>query len=728
MRVTLRILSAGAFASLAIALPGQAQSFTNGSAQIPSGSGSGNNSATENVDFNDIDGDGDFDAWFADGGDFGDDRDRLWINQGGLQGGTIGTFVDDTSARLPNVQDTSRDVDFVDIDLDGDADAYVSNTSTDTQQSNRFFINQGGLQAGTAGFFVEETNTRWVNLGQNNGSTTHSSIPASLVLGTGGFIDFSCDCVFGDLDNDGDPDLVHSTYGGVFGGLDPSRIFLNDGAGFFEEFNPSGVQLTGPNIPDGTPALWANGTQQNLHTAFNGTMADIADRPLGAEIGDINGDFDLDIQMGARNSQPRLFNNRLEQNGGVLTTFIDVTFGAHAGTTSNSGNYEQEFGDMDNDNDLDLYGLNWGPTGFNDSTMVNDGAGHFSAFTVLSGSSSDDNEGEWFDYNNDGNLDLFVANFGGNDRLYENNGSPGFGLTNVTGVEFTPTNNTTALGVDSCDVDNDGDYDVMVANDNPNSDPNELWINITQVADTFSPRVFAEQADDQTGTSNPTRIRARVFDNASWKTMRHYDAVIEYSVNGGSTQFAQMIDAGGQMFTGVIPGGFVGVIDYTLSVTDEGGNEGLSSQLSFTIDATVNYCTAGTSASGCQALLSTTGSPSATAPSGFTFDANGVEGQKDGLFFFGDNGRQANPWGNSTSFNCVIPPVVRSPLLTGTGTLGQCDGAFSLDMNAVWTNQPNKNPGAGAVVQAQLWYRDPFNTANNQATSMSDAIECFVGP
>ena len=66
--------------------------------------------------------------------------------------------------------------------------------------------------------------------------------------------------------------------------------------------------------------------------------------------------------------------------------------------------------------------------------------------------------------------------------------------------------------------------------------------------------------------------------------------------------------------------------------------------------------------------------------------------------------------------------------MTGIGTIGLCDGAFSLDMNAVWTNQPAKNPGAGAVVQAQLWYRDPFNTANNQKTSLSDAIEFAVAP
>ena len=140
-----------------------------------------------------------------------------------------------------------------------------------------------------------------------------------------------------------------------------------------------------------------------------------------------------------------------------------------------------------------------------------------------------------------------------------------------------------------------------------------------------------------------------------------------------------------------------------------------------------SYCTAGTSAAGCTAQLSATGAPSASAPSGFTLQASGVEGQKDGLFFFGTSGRQANPWGSGTSYQCVVPPVVRAGLLTGAGTLGQCDGAFAQDLNALWTAKPNKNPGAGALVQAQLWYRDPQNTSN-QTTSLSDALEFAVNP
>lgn len=140
-----------------------------------------------------------------------------------------------------------------------------------------------------------------------------------------------------------------------------------------------------------------------------------------------------------------------------------------------------------------------------------------------------------------------------------------------------------------------------------------------------------------------------------------------------------------------------------------------------------SYCTAGTSASGCQATLSASGVPSAASPSGFALSAAHVEGAKGGLFFFGTGGRQANPWGNGTSYQCVVPPLTRASLLLGVGNIGLCDGSFSQDLNALWTAKPTKNPGAGGLVQAQLWYRDPLSTSN-QPTSLSDAIEFLVGP
>ena len=160
---------------------------------------------------------------------------------------------------------------------------------------------------------------------------------------------------------------------------------------------------------------------------------------------------------------------------------------------------------------------------------------------------------------------------------------------------------------------------------------------------------------------------------------------------------------------------------------------GVNRRPRLTIDFTLptsSYCTAGTSASGCRAMLSPAGTPSATLPSGFVLTVGNMEGQKSGIFFYASNGRQANPWGNGTSFQCVTPPLRRAGLLPGSGTTGACDGSFSQDLNARWCPtcpKPQHNPGAGAIVQAQCWYRDPFSTSN-VTSSLSDAIEFCVAP
>jgi hypothetical protein len=136
------------------------------------------------------------------------------------------------------------------------------------------------------------------------------------------------------------------------------------------------------------------------------------------------------------------------------------------------------------------------------------------------------------------------------------------------------------------------------------------------------------------------------------------------------------------------------------------------------------YCTAGTSASGCQASIGSLGVASASAPSGFALFVDQLEGQMDGMFYFSANGQQAAPWHGSSSFQCVVPPVVRTPLLPGSGTAGQCDGLSFIDLNALWCAtcpQPGKNPGEGAILYSQFWYRDPANTSGS-STSLSDAI------
>jgi hypothetical protein len=286
----------------------------------------------------------------------------------------------------------------------------------------------------------------------------------------------------------------------------------------------------------------------------------------------------------------------------------------------------------------------------------------------------------------------------------------------------------TGLGADSVDIDNDGDYDLMVCNDN--GAPNKLLKNASNVPDTSAPRIVLEQVAPADAMS-PVAIRAKVFDNASWDVQRYNLGVLEYTVNGGGVQSVPLVYMGGQNWRAEIPAGTTGDVDYTAKSTDQTGNTGASVTLSYSIgNGSVGYCTAGTSAAGCQATISSTGTASATASSGFSLLASSVEGQKDGLFYFGSNGRQANPWGSGTSFQCVVPPVNRAGLLAASGTVGACDGAFTQDLNALWCPtcpRPSKNPGAGALVQAQFWYRDPLNTSN-QTTSLSDAIEFSVAP
>ena len=141
----------------------------------------------------------------------------------------------------------------------------------------------------------------------------------------------------------------------------------------------------------------------------------------------------------------------------------------------------------------------------------------------------------------------------------------------------------------------------------------------------------------------------------------------------------------------------------------------------------VAYCTAGTSASGCQALLSGTGLPSATSPSGFTLRVDGVEGSVKGMLYFGWNGRQAQPWGNGSSFLCVAPPFERTGVLAAGGTSGACDGSFQLDFNAWMAANPHKAPAAGDTAYLQCWFRDPQNTSN-QPTSLSNALRASVCP
>jgi Tol biopolymer transport system component len=142
------------------------------------------------------------------------------------------------------------------------------------------------------------------------------------------------------------------------------------------------------------------------------------------------------------------------------------------------------------------------------------------------------------------------------------------------------------------------------------------------------------------------------------------------------------------------------------------------------------YCTAGTTSSGCVPSISGTGTPSASAGSGFTIAVGAVEGAKQGILFYGlDNtGFTPTPWGASSSYLCVKAPTQRTGAQNSGGSFGACNGTLSLDWNAYIASNAGAlgNPfTSGQTVYAQGWFRDP---PSPKTTNLSNALQFSVGP
>ena len=88
MKLSRRLPLLRACTALVLAPVAAAQNFVFAPDQIPQGAPA-NSSYAENIDFADVDMHGDMDAINADGSDIGDDQNRLWINMGFAQSGTI---------------------------------------------------------------------------------------------------------------------------------------------------------------------------------------------------------------------------------------------------------------------------------------------------------------------------------------------------------------------------------------------------------------------------------------------------------------------------------------------------------------------------------------------------------------------------------------------------------------------------------------------------------------
>ncbi|MDX1478772.1 MAG: VCBS repeat-containing protein, partial [Saprospiraceae bacterium] len=163
--------------------------------------------------------------------------------------------------------------------------------------------------------------------------------------------------------------------------------------------------------------------------------------------------------------------NRLYENTGNLV-MVDVTIAAGLPVDSAS-TMSVSASDYDRDGDLDLYFCNYGflpsfppPPPDTNFFYRNNGDGTFTDITGFTGT-ADSTRQSWcatfFDYNNDGWEDLYVANDRDSFRnaLYHNNADGTFtDLSALTGTDIT----IDAMNVGVGDYDNNGYLDIYVTN------------------------------------------------------------------------------------------------------------------------------------------------------------------------------------------------------------------------------------------------------------------------
>ena len=263
-----------------------------------------------------------------------------------------------------------------------------------------------------ANMFSPAGQNNW--LYRNNRNATFTRVDIGDIVQDGGTSGTS---TWGDCDNDGNLDcFVANT------GASQDFLYLGVGDGTFTKVT------TGPIVAESessTAASWA----------------------------DYDGDGLLDLFVS--HTGP----NSLFRNEG--TSFTQIITGDIV--TDNETSHGAAWADYDNDHDLDLFVAN--ANGEDNSLYRNDGGAGFTKITglpIVTGGGASCG-GSWGDYNNDGHLDLFVANASSHpdstNFLYRNNGDGSF--TRVTGG-VVANDEGRSVGSAWGDYDNDADLDLVV--------------------------------------------------------------------------------------------------------------------------------------------------------------------------------------------------------------------------------------------------------------------------
>ncbi|MFQ5824499.1 MAG: FG-GAP-like repeat-containing protein, partial [bacterium] len=405
------------------------------------------------IDAGDPDLDGDGITWQTDPDDQDPDYTRMDM---GAYYYNLSSTIRITTGDIVNDGGDSRNVSWSDYDNDGNMDLFVSNFNLPEGQNNFLYRNNGD------GSFIKITEGDIVNDG---GISSGSS--------------------WGDYDNDGDSDLFVVNFGNNF-------LYANNGDGSFTKIaegdivndgssshgaswgdydNDGDLDLFVANWNNENNFLYANNGDGTFTRITTGTIVNDGGNSTGCIWGDYDNDGYLDLFV-ANEGNNFLYANNGDGGFNKITTGSIVTDGGSSLSSS--------FGDYDNDGDLDLFVANKNDE--NDLLYSNNGDGTFTKITTgdIVNDGSNSHGANWGDYDNDGYLDLFVANHGGNNFLYRNNGD---GTFNKVTAGHIVNDGIFSQGSSWADYDNDGDLDLFVGNVGnnflyANNGYSNNWINI----------------------------------------------------------------------------------------------------------------------------------------------------------------------------------------------------------------------------------------------------------
>jgi FG-GAP-like repeat len=472
---------------------------------------------TNRVELADINGDDLVDILFANGGTYEvpgkPDYSKVFLNQG-----PDNMFEGATRKVLPKAM-LARVIKVRDVNADGSPDILVGTTF---QTQSHLYLGDG------SGNFTDVTKTHLPQIKASVG-----------------------DLEFGDVDGDGDLDVVLADWGKegpLLGEGGRTMLWLNDGAGHF-------TNATAERMP-------------NVLVLFSWEL----------EFVDVDNDYDLDVLVSCKVCEGSF----LFENDGT-GTFTDVTQGR---LPQFSNNYDFEAMDVNGDGYLDLATTNdvLYPT-LAEHLFLNDGKGGFSNETSRlwpdsENVGSDDAMDTFLDFDSDGDPDLLIGSLdddlGLPDRLLLNDGTGKLKLVNHTQHILSNTPGTLYIAV--ADLNGDCRLDVVQAQgEEPGSFREKVYLGDKIQPDTAPPVITEVEKVSASGADRPLQIRARVHDNKS-PTMPHdWRSVVLRWRTDGQTHQRSMQWYGEYLWRGMIDKPPAGDFSYEVCATDAAGNKACAS-------------------------------------------------------------------------------------------------------------------------------------------------------